>query len=163
MRRLVLAIAPLVVMGVQTVGPAHAADGDPRPGMTSAAEKPAKVEAIESYLKHAYSVYLALRACTELSAEQNDRSFLPSVALEEARRTLRAIDAATAEVRIDSNAAWAAAAPRAEVTAEALKAEPNKHVEDCHRVGGLFRIDASNLQPLLQSLGAKTTILSKDY
>lgn len=138
------------IVPIQTTEHAASADGS-------------KKAAIESYLRHAYTVYFGLRACTELSVEQNDNSFRPSVSLEESRRTLKSIDAAAAEVLVDANAVWAAAAPRAEVTAEALKTDPAKYVEHCHKMGSLFRVDVSNLQPLLQSLGAKTTILTKDY
>ncbi len=122
-----------------------------------------KTTAVDAYLKHAYTVYFGLRACSELSAELHDGSFLPSVPLEESRRTLKSIDAAAAEVSIDANAVWLAAAPGASVTAEALKADPGAHVEHCRKMGSLFRVNVGNLQPLLQSLGAKTVIMTKDY
>lgn len=134
-----------------------------QPNDTSSDDRAKKVAAVDSYLKHIYSVYLGLRACTEMSAEQKDPSFLPSVSLDEARKTLKSIDAAAAEVKIDSNASWAAAAPRAEVTAEALKMDPAKHLGFCQKMGSLFRVDGSNLQSLLTSLGAKTVVIRKDY
>lgn len=134
-----------------------------QPNDTSSDDRAKKVAAVDSYLKHIYSVYLGLRACTEMSAEQKDPSFLPSVSLEEARKTLKSIDAAAAEVKIDSNASWTMAAPRAEVTAEALKVDPPKHLSFCQKMGSLFRADSSNLQSLLTSLGAKTPVIQKDY
>ncbi|MCX8252975.1 MAG: hypothetical protein OTI36_03230 [Beijerinckiaceae bacterium] len=130
---------------------------------TNSDERAKKVAAVDSYLRHIYSVYLGVRACTEMSTEQKDQSFLPSVSLDEARKTLKSIDAAAAEVKIDSNASWVAAAPRAEVTAEALKIDPAKHLGFCQKMGSLFRVDGSNLQSLLTSLGAKTPIIQKDY
>lgn len=160
-RRYLAAAIAIALIHLFASGPALAAEAGARADTTSTERS--KAEAIHSYLKHVYSVYLGLRACTELSTEQNDRSFLPSVPLDEARRTLRSIDAAALEVRIDTNEAWAAAAPQAEVTAEALKVEAFGHVEQCHQLGRLFRIDVSNLQALLQSLGAKTTLITKDY
>lgn len=122
-------------------------------------ERAKKVAAVDSYLRHIYSVYLGVRACTEMSTEQKDHSFLPSVSLDEARKSLKSIDAAAAEVKIDSNASWVAAAPQAEVTAEALKIDPAKHLGFCQKMGSLFRVDGSNLQSLLTSLGAKTPII----
>ena len=122
-----------------------------------------KITAADTYLKHIYAVYLGLRACTELTVERKDQSFQPSVSLEEARRVLKAIDAATTEVGVRSEEIWASIAPQATVTAEALKADPSKHVEFCHRMGGLFRVDSSNLQSVLTALGAKTPLIQKDY
>ena len=122
-----------------------------------------RIAAADTYLKHIYAVYLGLRACSELTAERKDQSFQPSVPLEEARRVLKSIDAATAEVGVRSDEIWASIAPQATVTAEALKADPSKHVEFCQRMGGLFRVDSSNLQSVLTALGAKTPLIQKDY
>jgi hypothetical protein len=122
-----------------------------------------RIAGVDTYLKHIYAVYLGLRACSELSVERKDQSFQPSVALEEARRVLKSIDAATAEVGVRSEEIWASIAPQATVTAEALKADPSKHVEFCQRMGGLFRVDSSNLQSILTTLGAKTPLIQKDY
>lgn len=122
-----------------------------------------RVDAVKSYLRHIYSVYLGIRSCTEMSAQQKDQSFLPSVSLDQARKALKAIDTATSEVGVNSNETWAVAAPLAEVTAEALKVNPAKNLTFCQRMGSLFRIDRSNLQELLRTLGAKTILIQKDY
>ncbi|MCX8254960.1 MAG: hypothetical protein OTI36_13360 [Beijerinckiaceae bacterium] len=119
--------------------------------------------AVISYLRHIYSIYFGMRSCTEMSAQQQDHSFLPVISLDEARKRLRLIDIAVGEIGIDANRVWTLAAPLAEVTAEALKRDPAKHLPFCQRMASLFRMDADNLQVILRALGAKTILVPKDY
>lgn len=140
--------------------PGHPADAPPS---SSEAPRSAQVAAVENYLRHAYTVYLGLKACSELRTEQNDPSFLSTVSLEEARTTLHAIDAAASSVGIDVAAQWAQAAPKAVVTAEALKKEPQRFVAVCQRMGGIFRNDEANLQNLLSALGSTQVLIPKDF
>lgn len=122
-----------------------------------------RVEAAEIYLKHIYTIFLGLRACSELRTEQADASFLSSVSLAEAGKALRAIDTAASKVGIDVAAKWAEAAPRAVVTSEALKREPRKNVAVCQKMGGLFRADEANLQNLFEALGSKQVLIPKEF
>lgn len=122
-----------------------------------------QVAAIESYLRHAYTIYLGLKACAELRTEQNDPSFLSTVGLDEARKALHAIDGAASSVGVDVGAQWAQAAPKAVVTAEALKREPHRFIAVCQRMGGIFRNDEANLQNLLAAVGSKQVLIPKDF
>jgi hypothetical protein len=119
--------------------------------------------AVMSYLRHIYSIYFGMRSCTEMSAQQQDHSFLPVISLDEARKRLRLIDTAAGEIGIDANRVWTLAAPLAEITAEALKRDPAKNLPFCQRMTSLFRMDADNLQVILRALGAKTILVPKDY
>ncbi len=138
-------------------------------GVTSGADAmkqvPAEVRkaSVASYLRHLYAVYFGIRACVEMSVAQDDHSLASEVSLGEARRTLKLIDAASAEVGIDADEVWTAVAPLASVTAEALKANPPDNLERCHALGALFRTDVGNLQGNLRLLGAKTLLIPKDY
>lgn len=152
----VVSIADAIELGVRI----ERIESAPNPDADNRAKK---LAAIDTYLRHLYSVSLGLRACFEISAEQKDQSFVPSVSLDEARETLKLVGAAATEVNIDFSAAWSAASPRAATAALALKQQAATHLEYCRKMGSLFRIDASNLQSLLYSLGAKTIILFKDY
>ncbi|VVB42650.1 exported protein of unknown function [Beijerinckiaceae bacterium RH AL1] len=140
--------------------PGHPAEAAPDPQGDLRARQ---VAAIESYLRHAYTIYLGLKACAELRTEQNDPSFLSTVGLDEARKALHAIDGAASSVGVDVGAQWAQAAPKAVVTAEALKREPHKVVAVCQRMGGIFRNDEANLQNLLAAVGSKQVLIPKDF
>lgn len=98
-----------------------------------------------------------------MSADQKDGSFMPSLPLEGARKTLRSIDSAAAEVSISADSDWIAAAPTAVVTAEVMKLNPQKNPDVCHRMGAIFSDDARNLQVLFGDLGAKTVVIQKDH
>ena len=138
-------------------------------GVTSGADAMTQVPedvrkaAVASYLRHLYAVYFGIRACAEMSVAQDDRSLASEVSLEEARKKLKLIDAASAEVGIDAQEVWTAVVPLASVTAEALKANPSDSLERCHALGALFRTDVGNLQGNLRLLGAKTLLMPKDY
>lgn len=140
-----------------------ASDRPPAAVATREMGNDARRGAVATYLRHIYSVYLGIRACAEMSTSENDQSFRSEVSLDEARKALRLIDKATAEIGVNSNEIWNAAAPLATATAEALKTNPAKNLPYCHKMGALFRTDASNLQANLRSLGAKTPLIPKDY
>ena len=144
--------------GAAPVGP----DGASASGATRENEDGRRA-AVGIYLRHIYAVYFGLRACSEMSTSEGDGSYKSEVSLDEARGTLKLIDMATAEIGVDPNAVWSAAAPLATVTAEALKIDPKKNVVRCHVMGALFRTDAANLQANLRALGAKTLLITKDY
>lgn len=126
-------------------------------------DRASKIEDVNTLLKHIYAIYLGLRACTELSIDLKDQSFQPNVSLEQARQVLKSVDSATAEVGIHSDEVWTGIAPQATVSAEGLKVDPAKNVDFCRKMGGLFRVDESNLQSTLHELGAKTPLILKDY
>ncbi len=138
----------------------HPAEAAPAPQGDLRARQ---IAAIEGYLRHAYTIYLGLKACSELRTEQNDPSFLSTVGLEEARKALHAIDGAASSVGVDVGAQWAQAAPKAVVTAEALKREPHRFIAVCQRMGGIFRNDEANLQNLLAAVGSKQLLIPKDF
>ena len=140
--------------------PGHPAEAAPDPQGDLRARQ---IAAIEGYLRHAYTIYLGLKACSELRTEQNDPSFLSTVGLEEARKALHAIDGAASSIGVDVGAQWAKAAPKAVVTAEALKREPHRFIAVCQRMGGIFRNDEANLQNLLAAVGSNQVLIPKDF
>ena len=119
--------------------------------------------AVVVYLRHIYSIYYGIRSCTEISDQQQDRHYLPLLQLDEARKRLRLIDKAVGEVGLDAGHIWREAAPVAEMTGEMLKNDPPKHLPYCQRMASLFRMDADNLEVILTALGAKTTLVPKDF
>lgn len=122
-----------------------------------------QIEAANIYMKHIYTIFIGLRACSELRTEQADASFLTSVSVEDGRKALHAIDAAARRIGINVVSLWSEAAPRAIVTAEALKREPRRHLAICQRMGSLFRSDEANLQNLLAMLGSHEPLIPKDF
>lgn len=166
--RLPSPLLPAVVaaLTLAVAGPSPAtANGSDTPAASAGTQVPNDVRraGVASYLRHLYAVYFGIRACAEMSVAANDRSLVSEVSLEEARRTLKLIDAASAEVGLDADATWTAVAPVATVTAEALKADPSGNLERCHGLGALFRTDVGNLQGNLRLLGARTLLIPKDY
>ena len=121
-------------------------------------------EAAERYLRHLYAVYLSVRACEQTSGKENKPELMPSVSLEEARRIMRLVEAASTELRIDVDRVWAEISPVGLITAESLRTQSlNTQAELCGQIGGVFRIDLGNLQNVLTHLGSKRSIIEKDF
>lgn len=121
-------------------------------------------QAAEQFLRHLYAVYLGLRACAELGEQEGRPTVAPSVTLEDARRALKAVDAAASEAGLDVQRVWIDAAPLGLVTAEYLKERPpEERIAHCRKVGSVFRIDLGNLQNVLTALGSHRSIIEKDF
>lgn len=133
-----------------------------RASIANEAEAPRRA-AVAVYLRHIYWIYFGLRSCREIAASERDASFEPEVTAAGAQESMRAIEAGAREVSVDTKGIWAAAAPRAQVTAEALKEDPGKHLTFCRRMGSLFRDDEANIQAILSALGAQATAIPKDF
>ncbi len=127
------------------------------------ASDPTAREAADAYLRQIYAVYFSIRGCTEASLAHRKAEFLPSVSLDEARRTMRNVDSAAKEVGIDTDRIWAAVGPVGVITAEALKADTAENIANCALVGGVFRIDLGNLQNVLHALGSTRALIEKDF
>lgn len=118
--------------------------------------------AADTYLRHIYSIYFGVRACFELSTELKDRSYETSVPFDEARAAMRKIEHAATEAGFATDAVWASVAPKALVTASALKRSPQR-LGFCTKMGDLFENDEANLQNLLGHLGARQAIIPKGF
>jgi hypothetical protein len=130
------------------------------------ASDPRTVEAraaATTLLRHLYAVHLSLRGCAEAARRHNKPEFLPAVGLEEAKRAMTVTDEASRTVGLDVDGIWSEVAPMATVTAESLKADTPENVENCARVGSVFRIDLANLQNALRALGSTRTLIEKDF
>lgn len=128
-----------------------------------APERPGARAAAEELVRHLYAVYLAVRACTEAGQQLGKPEFTPAVPLEEARRTMRMVDAAAKEVGIDVDRIWADVGPLGLITAEAIKADTPGNLANCRNIGGIFRIDLGNLQNALRQLGSQRALIEKDF
>jgi hypothetical protein len=128
----------------------------------ASAEAAGERAAVDTYLRHIYSIYFGLRACFELSAELKDRSYEASVTFDEARAAMRKIENAATEAGFATDPVWSTVAPQALVTASALKRSPERHAI-CSRMGDLFENDEANLQNLLGRLGARQAIIPKGF
>lgn len=115
------------------------------------------------HLRYLYTMYLAIRGCTEASQELSRPDYLPSVRLEDARRTMTTVDLAAREAGLDVDGAWAEAAPVGETTAQALKSDAPDHLDKCQRTGRLFRLVLSRLQVTLAQLGSRRPLIEKDF
>jgi hypothetical protein len=122
-------------------------------------------QAAEQFLRHLYAVYFAVRGCTEAGLQLAKPEYLSSggVTLEDARRTMKVVDAVAKEAGLNVDRIWADVAPLGLITAEALKKEPPDHTKECRAIGGVFRVDLGNLQNALTSLGSRRTLIEKDF
>jgi hypothetical protein len=132
--------------------------GSQAPAATSSDER----AAADTYLRHIYSIYFGVRACSQLSAELKDRAYQSSISDDEARAVMRKVENAATEAGIATDAVWASTAPRALVTASALK-RSSQRLALCQRMGDIFRDDEANLQSLLGHLGSRQMIIPKDF
>lgn len=90
--------------------------GAAEPGVAASSVAPAKVHpgddlakrraVAEGHLKFLYTMYFAVKGCTEAAAEFSQPEFLPPVSLEEVRRFTASADAAAREVGVDVDRAW---------------------------------------------------------
>ena len=154
--------AALVVLAAQDNGPVRPAP-ERSPRVSPSAPRPGARAAAEEYLRHIYAVYLSIRGCSEASAARGKPELLPSVPLDEVRRAMRQIDLAAKEVGLDVEALWAEISPVGLITAEALKADTPANLENCARLGGVFRVDLGNLQNALNALGSSRVVIEKDF
>ncbi len=137
--------------------------GREQPFQRSPTARPGADAAAAGFLTHIYGVYFSIRGCTEASQEFGKPEFLPTVSLEEARRTMRNIDLAAKEVGLDVDRIWAEVGPLGLITAGAVKADTPTNIARCARIGSVFRIDLGNLQNVLKELGSKRALIEKDF
>ena len=140
--------------------------GSSEPGLLRTAPVPARPgvdRAAEEFLRHLYAVYLALRACTEASQQIGKPEYMPTVSLEEARRTMRTVDEASKEVGLDVDRIWAEIGPVGLITAEAIKTDTPNNLANCRNIGGIFRFYLGNLKNTLKDLGYKRSLIEKDF
>lgn len=159
------ALALVAALAAQSLGPARTEGSvaENRPRSAPIPARPGTDKAAEALLRHLYAVYLALRACTEAGGELSRPEFTPTVPLDEARRTMRSVDIAAKEVGLDVDRLWADIGPLGLITAEAIKSDTPSNLDNCRRIGGIFRIDLGNLQNVLRELGSEHTLIEKDF
>ena len=120
-------------------------------------------DAAEQFLRHLYAVYFAVRGCSEASLQFGKPEYLSSVTLEEARRTMKVVDAAAKEAGLDVERIWVEVALLGVITAEALKVDRPDNAQKCREIGNVFRVDLGNLQNVVSKLGAKRPLIEKDF
>ena len=120
-------------------------------------------DAAEQFLRHLYAVYFAVRGCSEASLQFGKPEYLSNVTLDEARRTMRVVDAAAKEVGLDVDRIWIEVAPLGLITAEALKVDRPDNAQKCREIGSVFRVDLGNLQNVVSKLGTKRPLIEKDF
>lgn len=141
-------------LAASNAGPAPAHPGD------SLARRRA---AAEGHLKFLYTMYFAVKGCTEAAAEFSQPDFLPPVNLEDVRRYTANADAAAREVGVDVDRAWIAASPVGQATGEALKKDTPGNRNKCHQTGSFVRSILAQLQLALTGLGSNRSIIEKDF
>lgn len=106
-------------------------------------------------------MHLSLSGCTETARLHGKPENLPTVSLDEARRATRLVEKAAKEVGLDADGIWAEVVPLGAVIAEALKTDTPANVANCARIGGVFRIDLSNLQNAVRALGSRKALIER--
>lgn len=129
----------------------------------ASAEQGGAREAAERLLKHMYAVYLGIRGCTEAAMQLGKPEHMPAISLDDARRTMRAVDLAAREAGLDIDRLWSEIAPLGVVTAEALKGGTVANLEQCRTIGSVFRIDLANFQNVIGGLGSSRPLIEKDF
>ena len=117
----------------------------------------------EGHLKFLYTMYFAVKGCTEAAAEFSKPEFLPPVKLEDVRRFTANADAAAREVGVDVDRAWIVASPIGQATGEALKQDTPDNRHKCHQTGSFIRSILAQLQIALTGLGSNRSIIEKDF
>lgn len=117
----------------------------------------------EGHLKFLYTMYFAVKGCTEAAAEFSKPEFLPPVNLEDVRRFTANADAAAREVGVDVDRAWIVASPVGQATGESLKQDTPDNRHKCHQTGSFVRSILAQLQLVLTGLGSNRAIIEKDF
>lgn len=120
-------------------------------------------QAAERFLRHLYAVYFVIRGCSEASLRMGKPEYLSDVSPDEARRTMKLVDAAAKEVGLEVDRIWIEAAPLGLITAESLKVDDPDNARKCREIGSVFRVDLGNLQNVVSKLGTKRPLIEKDF
>lgn len=116
-----------------------------------------------NHLKFLYTMYLAIRGCTEASQEQSEPRFKPTVSLSEAQKVLRAADASARSVGIDVDRAWFDTSSIGQAVGEALKQATEENFRKCQQSGMMFRTTTSQLQMAIARLKGTIPLIEKDF
>lgn len=117
----------------------------------------------EEHLKFLYTMYFAVRGCTEASELHGRPEYRPTVTVEDARRIMATVEFAAREVGLRVEEAWREASPIGQTTAEGLKTDSPGSLDKCRQSGRLFRLVLSRLQVTLTELGSKRELIEKDF
>ncbi len=133
------------------------------PGATATVERNSIQQQAEEHLKFLYTSYFTIRGCTEASVELGKQELQTRVSLDEARSTMQAVEQAAKEVGLDIDAAWRAASPVGQITAESLKKDTPENLERCRSASHYFRLILSRFQLAIAQLGSKRSLIKKDF
>ncbi|MFG1478698.1 hypothetical protein V5F53_08515 [Xanthobacter sp. V4C-4] len=115
------------------------------------------------HLKFLYTMYFAIRACTEAAQEQFEPAFRPTVSLAEAQRVLKAADASARSVGVDVDRAWLEMSPIGQAAGEALKQRSADAFKKCQQSGMFFRTATSKLQLVITQMNGTVPLIEKDF
>lgn len=157
---LVLVVAAAGIGNVDTGRAASASS----PQMTLPSDDMPKQRMVaEGHLKFLYTMYFAVKGCTEAAQELSKPEFMPPVSLDEVRRITANADAAAREAGVDVDHAWIMASPIGQATGEALKKDTPDNLRKCRQTGTFVRSILARLQLSLTGLGSHRSIIEKDF